>query len=218
MRIISGDARGRLIEAPEGMDTRPVTDKIRQALFNIWQFDIRNTSFLDLFSGSGSMGLEALSRKADRVVMVEKSRKAADVIRRNLKACRFENRNVTVLEEDVFTALRQLQKQGERFDRIYLDPPYTVDSIFHPVMDALGDGTLLEEDGEVVIRTKTSKAMNESYGRLKKVRKKTWGISTAHFYRLEDNACEETPKETPEQTQKDLPGDSNESAKEETAV
>ncbi|UNT93849.1 RsmD family RNA methyltransferase [Allobaculum sp. Allo2] len=75
MRIISGSARGKIIEAPEGLDTRPVTDKIRQALFNIWQFDIPGSSFLDLFSGSGSMGLEALSRGADRVVMVEKGKR-----------------------------------------------------------------------------------------------------------------------------------------------
>ena len=75
MRIISGDARGKIIEAPQGLDTRPVTDKIRQALFNIWQFDIPNCDFLDLFSGSGSMGLEAMSRHAHCVIMVEKEKK-----------------------------------------------------------------------------------------------------------------------------------------------
>lgn len=193
MRIIAGDARGKVIEAPEGMDTRPVTDKIRQALFNIWQFDIRDTSFLDLFSGSGSMGLEALSRKADRVVMVEKSRKAADVIRRNLKACRFENRNVRVLEEDVFQAIADLNKRHETFDRIYLDPPYTVESIFDPVMEALGDGELLNLDGEIVIRSLNTKPMKERYGKLRKYREKTWGISTAHFYKIQQE--EDTEKD-----------------------
>ncbi|WP_268259463.1 16S rRNA (guanine(966)-N(2))-methyltransferase RsmD [Allobaculum mucilyticum] len=193
MRIIAGDARGKVIEAPEGMDTRPVTDKIRQALFNIWQFDIRDTSFLDLFSGSGSMGLEALSRKADRVVMAEKSRKAADVIRRNLKACRFENRNVRVLEEDVFQAIADLKKRHETFDRIYLDPPYTVESIFDPVMEALGDGELLNPDGEIVIRSLNTKPMKERYGKLRKYREKTWGISTAHFYKIQQE--EDTEKD-----------------------
>lgn len=193
MRIIAGDARGKVIEAPEGMDTRPVTDKIRQALFNIWQFDIRDTSFLDLFSGSGSMGLEALSRKAGRVVMVEKSRKAADVIRRNLKACRFENRNVRVLEEDVFQAIADLKKKHETFDRIYLDPPYTVESIFDPAMEALGDGELLNLDGEIVIRSLNTKPMKERYGKLRKYREKTWGISTAHFYKIQQE--EDTEKD-----------------------
>lgn len=192
MRIIAGDARGTHIEAPKGMDTRPVTDKIRQALFNIWQFRIPDSSFLDLFSGSGSMGLEALSRHAKHVVMVEKGKEAAGIIRKNLKTCHFENRDAQVKEQDVFEAIQQLQNQGQRFDLIYLDPPYTQDDIFHPVMEALGKASLLTQDGEVVIRTRKEKKMNEQYGDLKKFREKTWGISTAHFYRAID---EESKKE-----------------------
>lgn len=185
MRIISGDARGKVIDAPKGLDTRPVTDKIRQALFNVWQFRIPGSSFLDLFSGSGSMGLEAISRHAKHVVMVEKGKEAAKVIRNNLKACHFEGRDANVMEQDVFDAIKLLKSRGETFDIIYLDPPYTVDEIFHPVMEALGDAALLKPDGEVVIRTKKEKKMNDRYGRLKKYREKTWGISTAHFYRDE---------------------------------
>ena len=191
MRIIAGDARGRHIEAPKGMDTRPVTDKIRQALFNIWQFRIPDSSFLDLFSGSGSMGLEALSRHAKHVVMVEKGKEAAGIIRKNLKTCHFENRDTQVKEQDVFEAIQQLQNQGQHFDLIYLDPPYTQDDIFHPVMEALGRASLLRHDGEVVIRTRKEKKMNEQYGDLKKFREKTWGISTAHFYRAIDEESEE---------------------------
>lgn len=186
MRIIAGDARGTIIEAPKGMDTRPVTDKIRQALFNIWQFRIPESSFLDLFSGSGSMGLEALSRHAKHVVMVEKGKEAADVIRKNIKACHFEKRNVQVKEQDVFEAIKQLQKQNQTFDFIYLDPPYTVDEIFHPVMEALSDGSLLNPQGEIIIRTRKEKQMNDHYGNLEKFREKTWGISTAHFYKVAD--------------------------------
>lgn len=183
MRIISGDARGKIIEAPQGMDTRPVTDKIRQALFNIWQFQIPDCDFLDLFSGSGSMGLEAMSRHARSVVMVEKGKEAANVIRKNIKGCHFENRNIRVLEQDVFIAIDDLKGKKLTFDKIYLDPPYTVDSIFIPVMEALSDGALVKEDGEVVIRTKKEKEMPDQFGVLEKVRTKTWGISTAHFYR-----------------------------------
>lgn len=187
MRIIAGDARGKVIEAPEGMDTRPVTDKIRQALFNIWQFQIDGSDFLDLFSGSGSMGLEAISRHARHTVMVEKSRKAADVIRRNLKSCHFGNHNARIMEEDVFKAIESLDQAGERFDIIYLDPPYTVDEIFHPVMEALGKSSLLRKDGQVVIRTRKEKDMHDTYGNLEKYRTKTWGISTAHFYRKKED-------------------------------
>ncbi len=187
MRIIAGEARGKIIQAPEGMDTRPVTDKIRQALFNIWQFRIPHSSFLDLFSGSGSMGLEALSRGADRVVMVEQSPKAAKVIRQNLKDCHFDPKKYSLLEQDVFQAIERLKASGQTFDLIYLDPPYTVDSIFHPVMEALADGALLADGGEVIIRTRKEKKMNDRYGKLAKFREKTWGISTAHFYRISEN-------------------------------
>lgn len=185
MRIISGSARGKIIEAPEGLDTRPVTDKIRQALFNIWQFDIPQSRFLDLFSGSGSMGLEALSRGAKDVVMVEKSKNAADVIRRNLKACHFENKNAQVCQQDVFEVLDNLNRQGRQFDIVYLDPPYTVDEIFHPVMEKAASSKVLDDDGVLVIRTKKEKQMHDQYGDLKKFREKSWGISTAHFYRRE---------------------------------
>lgn len=187
MRIIAGSARGTKIEAPEGLDTRPVTDKIRQSLFNIWQFEIKDSSFLDIFSGSGSMALEALSRGAKDVVMIEKARPAAEVIHRNLKTCHFENRSAELLQRDVFAALDQLKRENRTFDHIYADPPYTVDAIFHPVMEALGDGKLLAEDGVVCIRTKKEKKMRDEYGVLEKFREKTWGISTAHFYRKKKN-------------------------------
>lgn len=188
MRIISGTARGTHIQAPEGYDTRPVTDKIRQSLFNIWQFDVPQSHFLDLFSGSGSMALEALSRGAKNTVMVEKSPKACEIIHQNLKKCHFENKSAVVLNKDVFQALQQLKSQGQCFNIIYADPPYTVDEIFHPTMEALGDGRLLCKDGIIVIRTKKEKKMYDEYGQLEKFREKTWGISTAHFYRLKSSS------------------------------
>ncbi len=183
MRIISGSARGTHIEAPEGLDTRPVTDKIRQSLFNIWQFEIPESRFLDLFSGSGSMGLEALSRGASEVIMVEKSPKAAAVIRRNLKKCHFENRNALVLQKDVFDVIDDLSRQKKTFDLIYLDPPYTVDEIFEPVMKKIGSAGLLAENGTLVIRTRKEKELADQYGGLVRCRDKVYGISRAHFYR-----------------------------------
>lgn len=184
MRIISGSARGTKIEAPEGYDTRPVTDKIRQSLFNIWQWDIAGCNFLDVFSGSGSMGLEAISRGADHVVMIEKAPKALKTINENIKKCHFENKNVNLCGTDAFLALEQLSRKKETFDIIYLDPPYTVDEIFHPIMEKLGSLDLLKEDGVVVIRTKKDKEMAAAYGNLEKFRDKVYGISRAHFYHL----------------------------------
>ncbi|MCF0259158.1 MAG: 16S rRNA (guanine(966)-N(2))-methyltransferase RsmD [Erysipelotrichaceae bacterium] len=185
MRIISGSARGKIIEAPEGLDTRPVTDKIRQSLFNIWQFEIPGSRFLDLFSGSGSMGLEAMSRGAKTAVMVEKGKEAGNVIRRNIKACHFDGKDARLMNEDVFRAIEKLSASHETFDFIYLDPPYTVDEIFHPVMEALAASSVYNENTVIALRSHKNKKMNESYGPLKKYREKTYGISTVHFYRLD---------------------------------
>lgn len=186
MRIISGSARGTSIQAPEGMDTRPVTDKIRQSLFNIWQWKIPHAHFLDVFSGSGSMGIEALSRGADRVVMIEKANKAVRVIQSNLKKCHFEKANQELLAQDAFKALPYLEKRGEKFDLIYLDPPYTIDSIFIPIMELISSLSLLNEEGEVIIRTIKEKEMPERLNGLVKYREKVYGISKVHFYKQED--------------------------------
>jgi len=190
MRIISGRARGREIAAPKGFETRPVTDMIRESLFNIWQFDIEGCAFLDLFSGSGCMALEALSRGAASATMVDASSDAVRVIRQNLSrtgldACRNE-----VIRGDVFNVIGRFGRTGRRFDIVYLDPPFTVESIFHPVMEALGDGKLLNEGGQIVIRSRKELQMPERVGALAKVREKRYGISTVHFYEL---AGEEAP-------------------------
>ncbi len=193
MRVIAGTAKGRTIEAPAGLDTRPVTDKIRQSLFNIWQFDIPGSRFLDLFSGSGSMGIEALSRGAERSVMVEKRKDAADIIRKNLNSLGLMT-NAVVLQEDVFDAVKRLERKGEKFDTIYLDPPYTVDEIFEPVMELMGQTELLDPEGVLVIRTRKEKEMKDRYGNLEKYREKVYGISRAHFYRMvqpEDSGTQE---------------------------
>ncbi len=179
MRIVAGKARGTKIDAPEGLATRPVTDKIRSALFNIWQREFPGCRFLDLFSGSGSMGLEADSRGAQRVVMVEKSPAACRVIENNLKKIHAENDNVALLNQDVFDVLPALK---EKFDIVYLDPPYTVDEIFLPVMEAVAAADILADDGQVVIRTHKEKQMPDTFGDLEKYREKSYGISTVHFY------------------------------------
>lgn len=182
MRIIAGKARSRRIVAPEGFNTRPVTDKIRESLFNIWQSDMYDCHFLDLFSGSGCMGLEALSRGAARVVMVDKSKDSERVIKQNLKSTGLVDENYQLMCEDVFSAIKKLEYKGERFDIIYIDPPFTVDEIFYPVMEAVAQSALPAEDGMVVIRTMNKKEMPEVFGSLEKYRIKEYGLSTVHFY------------------------------------
>ena len=192
MRIIAGSARGREIVAPKGLDTRPVTDFIRESLFNIWQFDIEGCDFLDLFSGSGCMGLEALSRGARRAVMVDAGNDQVRTIRGNLKRTGLERAGGEVVRDDVFHVIGRMGRTHQTFDIIYLDPPFTVDEIFLPVMEALADGVLLAQGGTVAIRTRDRKEMPDDFGVLHKVRLKRFGSSTVHFYeRVERDEADE---------------------------
>ena len=120
MRIISGSARGRRLKELQGMDTRPTTDKVKEALFNIIQFEIEGRRVLDLFGGTGQLGLEALSRGAEHCTFTEQRREAAALIRENIKACGFQDRTHVVQGD----AISFLSGCREKFDLIFLDPPY----------------------------------------------------------------------------------------------
>ncbi len=181
MRVIAGAAKGRVLEAPKGMNTRPITSMIKEALFSIMQTQIVESSFLDLFAGSGSIGIEAMSRGARSVTFVEKERAAVDVIKRNLQTCKFTD-NCEVFQDDVFRRIERFKSAGRQFDIIYLDPPFTVDEIFLPVIEALNDGKLLSECGIIVIRTRKEMKMPDETGILTKYKFKTYGISALHFY------------------------------------
>ncbi len=193
MRVIAGIAKNRKLEAPEGMHTRPITDQIKEALFNMWQFDIEGCAFLDLFAGSGSMGIEALSRGARKVVMVDNSNEAVKVIKKNISSCKLDKLNYEVWKEDVFRSIARMRDAKQKFDIIYVDPPFTVESIFFPVMEALGDGALLNEDGIIAIRTAKEKEMPDNFGCLEKYRQRKYGVSVVHFYGI---AKEEDQQET----------------------
>lgn len=125
MRIIAGEARSRTIEAPKGRDTRPTLDRVRENLFNILQNDIYDSRVLDLFSGSGALALEAISRGASHAVLVDHDREANRVEKLNVERLHFEDR-ARVLLCDWQAAVRQLTAAGETFDLIFLDPPYAM--------------------------------------------------------------------------------------------
>ena len=122
MRVIAGKARRIQLKSMEGMNTRPTTDRIKETLFNMLSQDIYGCHFLDLFSGSGAIGIEALSRGAARAVFVEKNPKACTCIRENLTFTKLADSG-TLLNMDVMQALRSLEGKGV-FDCIFMDPPY----------------------------------------------------------------------------------------------
>lgn len=148
MRVIAGKARSLKLMTPPGMDTRPTTDRTKETLFNILQPEIGGARFLDLFSGSGAIGIEALSRGAAFAVFVEKDRAAAECIRKNLAFTKLGD-NGQILRKDVGAALKSLEK-GEPFDLIFMDPPYGR-GLERQVLEYLVHSSLLAEEGTVVV-------------------------------------------------------------------
>lgn len=121
MRIITGSARGKRLQAPAGLHTRPTTDRVKESVFNIIQWDLEGRRVLDLFGGSGQLGLEALSRGAAACVIVDGDKNARKIIEANIKSCGFEDR-CRLVQGDAFAFL-QRQEKGS-FHVIFLDPPY----------------------------------------------------------------------------------------------
>ena len=120
MRVITGSARGRKLIAPEGMDTRPTTDKVKEAVCSAIQFDFPGAKVLDLFAGSGQMAIEALSRGARHATLVDADQRAIACITQNVKDCKFSD-SAVILRSDAVTFL---QRCREQFDIVFLDPPY----------------------------------------------------------------------------------------------
>ncbi len=164
MRVIAGTARHLLLKTPEGLDTRPTTDRIKETLFNILQPYLPQATFLDLFSGSGGMGIEALSRGASYSVFAEKDPRALACIRENLKHTGFEGKS-RVYACDVLHALAQIQATGQKFDFVFLDPPYNQDWE-RQILACLQDGRVLEPDAWIIVEAslKTDLSYAEELG------------------------------------------------------
>lgn len=147
MRIIAGSRRSMPLKTIEGKDTRPTTDRIKETLFNMIQSEIPGAYFLDLFAGSGQIGLEAVSRGAVRAVFVENQKKAAACIQENILFTKSEKESL-LLKMDVLPALRSLEGKY-RFDIIFMDPPYQ-DMQERDVIEYLKDSDLLKEEGMII--------------------------------------------------------------------
>jgi len=149
MRVISGKAGRLLLVTPKGMAVRPTTDRIKETLFNIINPYLFECEFLDLFAGSGAIGIEALSRGAAKCVFVENSRESKDCIEKNLKSTRLEE-NAELLFRDAVMAIPVLYNQGKRFDIIFMDPPYNMEHE-KKVLEQLEKTRILKEDGMIIV-------------------------------------------------------------------
>lgn len=149
MRVIAGTARSLPLKTPEGPNTRPTTDRIKETLFNMLQWDVQGSVFVDLFSGSGAIGIEALSRGAKKAYFVENAPAALDCIKQNLAFTKFQERAI-VIRQDACSALNSISEQA--VDIIFMDPPYGCGHEQN-VLASLKDRSYVTEDTLIIVET-----------------------------------------------------------------
>lgn len=176
MRVITGEARGRRLVTLEGDDVRPTTDKVKEGIFNIIQFDIPEANVLDLFAGSGQLGIEAISRGARHCCFVDSSKRSLDTVKENLKICGFEKRASTFSGDGVSYA----ELTHDVFDIVFLDPPYRkqiIDKVLPIVAGKVSDG------GIIVCETSLEETLPETAGDFSVAREYKYGKIKITTYR-----------------------------------
>ena len=168
MRIITGSKRGKKLSALEGEQVRPTTDRVKESLFTILQFQLEGRRFLDLFAGSGQIGLEALSRGAAQAVFVDLSRDSIRVVERNIKACGFQD-SARVVQSDFAAYLRSTR---EKFDVVFLDPPFRSGLLEQALPLAAG---AMNPGGILVCEHPRDEALPEEAGPFRKYREYRYG-------------------------------------------
>ena len=184
LRVIAGSAKGRRLATLRTLALRPTADRVREALFNILGAQIDAAAVLDLFAGSGAIGLEALSRGARRAIFVESHAPACRLIENNLRLCGLHAQG-SVWCRDVLEALSAMKMQSQTFEVIFLDPPYRT-SLIEEALRQLGDGRLLTTQGQVIAEHFFKRELPERYGGLGRARVARFGDVALSFYRLED--------------------------------
>lgn len=179
MRVIAGVAKGRRLRVPKRKGVRPTSEYLREALFDILGSSVHGVRFLDLYAGSGAVGIEALSRGAAEVVFLEQDPACLQVLRANVAMTGLQERRVVA--GDVLRALPRLVRQREHFDIIFVDPPYETDLAMR-TLDALASGDLLRPRGVVIVEHFAKDPLPQDIGMLGRVREKAHGQTVLSFY------------------------------------
>ena len=167
MRVITGSARGRRLKTPENYDIRPTTDNVKESLFNIIQFDIEGRRILDLFAGTGQLGIEALSRGAKSCVFCDESREAVKIVKENLKTCGL---SAEVYQMNALDLLRR----GGKYDLIFVDPPYDAD-LYRPVLETVNLVDNLSDGGIIICEARRETALPEMIAPYRKGKEYRYG-------------------------------------------
>ena len=186
MRVIAGTYKSRILKSLKGLALRPTSDRLRETLFNVLAPNIAGSRFVDLFAGTGAIGIEALSRGAAEVVFIENHAPAATLIRRNLETLGIDS-GVTVLAVDALRGLAMLAARknsgAPAFDIVFLDPPYAAAEDYSRVLEFMGSANLLAPRGIVVAEHRRNLDLPEVPGALKRFRVLRQGDAALSFYR-----------------------------------
>lgn len=184
MRVISGEKKGHRLKAPKGNDTRPTEDKIKESLFNIIRPIKNDAVVLDLFAGSGSIGIEFLSRGASKAYFVDLSSKSIAIIKENLDHTKLEDRSV-VLKKDASRALNIFRDDNIKFDYVYLDPPYINVDLLKKTLKQLASYNLIAENGLLIIEHKKELELEDVlFDTFIKYDFRNYGSKSISFYKL----------------------------------
>lgn len=167
MRVITGTARGRRLKTPENYDIRPTTDNVKESVFNIIQFDIEGRRVLDLFAGTGQLGIECLSRGAAEAVFIDENTAAVKIVKENLKTCGF---TAAVLQQD---ALGYLRHCG-RFDLVFVDPPYD-SGLYESVLETINSVDILSDGGIILCESRREKSLPDMRAPYRKKKEYNYG-------------------------------------------
>ncbi len=187
MRIISGELKGANIFLPKNKNTRPLKDMVRESIFNLLihsnkiSFDINKSKVLDLFSGTGSFGLECLSRKAEKVFFIEKEKDAIRILKKNIKKLGLENK-IKIFTDDVFKIIKENNLVNSKFNLIFCDPPFRNSNI-KVLFDLLLENKILKKDGIIILhRNKNFKEELPDYFKI--IDERSYGVSKIVFGRF----------------------------------
>jgi len=185
LRVIGGELRGRRLLSFKGDGIRPTSDRVKESLFNIISGTLTDgIKVADLFAGTGNLGIEALSRGAGLVFFVEKDKNSVHLLRQNLAQCGL-NAGSRIIPMDVLKAIPFLEKSGERFDIIFLDPPYGK-GLADAALEALGN-TVMASGALVVAEHDSKEEIKERYGKLKMEDKRRYGLTALSFFKGDDS-------------------------------
>lgn len=185
MRVIAGICRGKKLAAPPGSTTRPTSDRVKEALFSILtsRIDFADIRVLDICAGTGSLGIEALSRGAGSCCFIESSRSVTSILEKNLLVTGFQSRSELVTM-DVTRALHVIAARG-RFDLAFFDPPYDA-GLYSRVLETIGSADLLTPGSVLVAECSVRNPLREAYGRLKRLDRRVYGETAVELFVLEE--------------------------------